>query len=350
MRGMRAVCLDERKKKILEAIVQDYICTAEPVGSRTLARKYSLGISPATIRNEMADLEEMGFLEQPHTSAGRIPSDTGYRYYVDFLMEKHDLTPEEEEYIAQALTSKLVAIEALIARTSELLSSMTNLTGMAMGPQLEGSVIQHVELLPLAAQKALLLVVTNVGAIQHRFLDIPESISGEDLKIISEALTRDLRGHTLDTVKRSMLQHVRDELAAYRRVLRMILDAVEEAMLRGREEKVYLGGAANILNQPEFQRDFKKVKGVLNVLETDKVLRQMLLEGQSDELVVRIGGENKAIGVPYFSLVTASYRVGDTVVGTIGLLGPTRMEYGRAVAMVRYTSSLLTEMLARFYY
>lgn len=341
--------LDERKKKILQIVVQEYIATAEPVGSRTLARKYNLGVSPATIRNEMADLEEMGFLEQPHTSAGRIPSDLGYRYYVDYLMEKHQLTAEEQEFITQSLVTKLEAVEELIARTSEVLSAMTNLTGLALGPQWGGSVILHVELLPLVPQKALFLVVTNIGTIQHRFLDIPEEITARDLAIIGEVLTRHLRGFTLDTLRRVVLQEILEELASYRRVVRLVLEALEDSLAGGRAERIYLGGTLNILNQPEFRRDLEKVKGILNVLETEHLLRQLLLAEGSGDLAVRIGGENKTLKMPYCSVVTASYRVGDQVVGAIGLLGPTRMEYARAVAMVEYTSAVLSEILARFY-
>ncbi|MCR4418566.1 MAG: heat-inducible transcriptional repressor HrcA [Clostridia bacterium] len=341
--------LDTRKRRILEVVVQEYIATAEPVGSRTLARKYNLGVSPATIRNEMADLEEMGFLEQPHTSAGRIPSDLGYRYYVDYLMEKQPLTPEEQEFIAQSLITKLEAVEELIARTSEVLSAMTNLTGLALGPQWAKSVILHVELLSLAPRRALLLVVTNVGTIQHRFLDLPEEITPGDLTVISRVLTRHLRGSTLDILRRVALQEMQAELASYRRVVRTVLEAVEDAVSGSRAERIYLGGTLNILNQPEFRRDLEKVKGVLNLLETEPLLRQLLLQETEAELAVRIGGENKAFNMPYCSLVTATYRVGDEVVGAIGLLGPTRMEYARAVAMVEYISSLLSEIMARFY-
>ncbi|MGB9919303.1 MAG: heat-inducible transcriptional repressor HrcA [Moorellales bacterium] len=341
--------LDARKKKILQIVVQEYIATAEPVGSRTLARKYNLGVSPATIRNEMADLEEMGLLEQPYTSAGRIPSDLGYRYYVDYLMERQALTREEQEFIAQSLITKLEAIEELIARTSEVLSSMTNLTGLALGPQWGKSVILHVELLPLVPQRALLLVVTNVGTIQHRFLDLPEEITARDLTVISRVLTRHLRGFTLETLRRKALQEIRDELASYQRVVRLVLEAVEEAMSGGRAERIYLGGTLNILNQPEFRRDLEKVKGILNLLETEHILRRLLLEETEAEPAVRIGTENLAFNMPYCSVVTASYRVGDEVVGAIGLLGPTRMEYSRAVALVEYMSSLLSEIMARFY-
>ncbi|MGB9886029.1 MAG: heat-inducible transcriptional repressor HrcA [Moorellales bacterium] len=341
--------LDARKKKILQIVVQEYIATAEPVGSRTLARKYNLGVSPATIRNEMADLEEMGLLEQPYTSAGRIPSDLGYRYYVDYLMERQALTREEQEFITQSLITKLEAIEELIARTSEVLSSMTNLTGLALGPQWGKSVILHVELLPLVPQRALLLVVTNVGTIQHRFLDLPEEITARDLTVISRVLTRHLRGFTLETLRRKALQEIRDELASYQRVVRLVLEAVEEAMSGGRAERIYLGGTLNILNQPEFRRDLEKVKGILNLLETEHILRRLLLEETEAEPAVRIGTENLAFNMPYCSVVTASYRVGDEVVGAIGLLGPTRMEYSRAVALVEYMSSLLSEIMARFY-
>jgi heat-inducible transcriptional repressor len=338
--------MDERKKKVLQAIIQDYIATAEPVGSRTIARKYDLGVSPATIRNEMADLEELGYIEQPHTSAGRIPSDLGYRYYVDWLMEKEKLKPYEEEYIHQVFSQKMKEIESVIKQASEILSQISNYTAIILGPQLGKRTFQRIELLPLVPGKALMITIINSRFVRHHIIDIPESITHLDLERISMVFNDKLHGYALEQVKKETMKEIYEELAHYKNILSNILDMIEHLNSDHSTEKVYLGGTLNIFNQPEF-KDIDKVKNLLSVLEKDEVLVDLLEANDTVGLSIKIGGENKHQGISNCSLITSTYQVNDEIVGSIGILGPTRMPYSKAVSLVECVTINLTRALEK---
>lgn len=338
--------MDERKKKVLLAIIQDYIATAEPVGSRTIARKYDLGVSPATIRNEMADLEELGYIEQPHTSAGRIPSDLGYRYYVDWLMEKEKLKPYEEEYIHQVFSQKMEQIEGVIKQASEILSQISNYTAIILGPQLGKRTFRRIELLPLVRGKALMITIINSRFIQHHIIDIPESITNLDLERISMVLNGKLHGYALEQVKKATMKEIYEELARYKNILSNILDMIEHLNYEHSTEKVYLGGTLNIFNQPEF-KDIDKVKNLLSVLEKDEILIDLLEANDKVGLSIKIGGENKHQGISNCSLITSTYQVNDEIIGSIGILGPTRMPYSKAVSLVECVTVHLSRALEK---
>ncbi len=336
--------MDERKKRVLAAIVQDYVATAEPVGSRTIARKYNLGVSPATIRNEMADLEEMGLIEQPHTSAGRIPSDKGYRYFVDCLMEKYALGRDDEEYIRQSFTRKMQEIETVIQQSAATLSQMTNYAAVALGPQV-GKSIYRIQFLHLEPGKALLVVVTDAKVVEHRLMEIPLSITSMDLERISEVLNSRLHGVSMERIQRETLADIYRELHRQRQLVGAVLDVVEELFRSNQENRVFLGGMLNILNQPEF-RDVSRVKNLLSILEQGNVIRELMQE-QPSGLAVRIGGENRHEGFADCSLVTATYHLDGEVVGMVGIIGPTRMDYARALSLVDYISVHLSDFLAK---
>lgn len=339
--------MDERKKKVLAAIVQDYVNTAEPVGSRTIARKYNLGVSPATIRNEMADLEELGYIEQPHTSAGRVPSDLGYRYFVDFLMERYLLNNQEEEMIRQRFNQRMQEMENVIQRATELLSQITNYTAVVLGPHLYRATFQHIQLLPLAPTRALLVVVTNARVVEHHVLDIPASMTRQDLERVSQVLNSKLRGLALEQVRKDVLREIYRNLDLQRQVLNVVMELLEQSFRSDREEKVYLGGTLNILNQPEF-KDVAKLKTLLGVLEEGKLLRELLQDEAGAGLSVRIGGENRYQEISECSLVTATYEIDGQVVGKVGILGPTRMDYPKAMALVEFITQNLSEALAKW--
>lgn len=348
MRGEnRPLRIDERKQKVLEAIIKDYVATAEPVGSRTIARKYGLGVSPATIRNEMADLEEMGLIEQPHTSAGRIPSQRGYRYYVDHLMEKYDLTESEKSSISNSFARKIREIDLTIQETGRLLSQLTNYTSIVMGPVPLQKVISRIEFIPLQVGKIMLILVSDTGMVMHKILDMPESIEENDLHRISQALNLRLQGVMFDNIKRTLLQELRSELMRQRQLLATVLEILDEYLRSGGEEKIYLGGILNILNQPEF-RNIERIKKLIAVLEEEDFLRELLAEGEGEGVTVRIGDENRRQEFQDCSVVIANYEVGGRVVGRLGILGPTRMEYPRAVSVVEFVSRALSEVLGEF--
>ncbi|NMA69714.1 MAG: heat-inducible transcription repressor HrcA, partial [Desulfitobacterium sp.] len=258
--------MDERKKKILRAIVQDYVDTAEPVGSRTIAKKFDLGISPATIRNEMSDMEDLGLIEQPHTSAGRIPSDAGYRYYVDWLMEKPRLSRKDKHIIEKETTKHIAEIQTIIANSSKILSDLTRLTSVVMGPNKGKSPFNQMHFLPYQPGQAIMVVVKENGAVENQIVDIGENVTAEDLQKIANVLNEKMRGRTMAQVKKDILRDIYNELARQRKLIDISLELLSDLLdnKKGSEE-LYLGGTINMLSQPEFQ-DVEKVKPLLQFL------------------------------------------------------------------------------------
>lgn len=335
--------MDERKKKILRAIVQDYIATAEPVGSRTIAKKSDLGVSPATIRNEMADLEELGLIEQPHTSAGRIPSDAGYRYYVDFLMEQSSLSEEQKRAIERN-TARISEIQDVITQTSKLLSQLTNLTSIVLQPQRGQSGLSQVHFLPYQPGQAIMVVVKENGVVENHIVDIGENVTAEELRHIAQVLTYKMRGFVLDKGKKSMMQDIYSELARQRSLIDTALQMMEPLFYESqKKDRVYLGGTLNMLNQPEF-KDLDKVKNLFKVFEHDDSLKK-LVEPNQNGLKVTIGGENTLEEVQDCSIISATYQMNGETIGAVGVLGPTRMDYAKAMAMVEFMTQNLTAIL-----
>lgn len=337
--------MEERKKKVLEAIIQDYIATAEPVGSRTISKKYNLGVSPATVRNEMADLEEMGLIEQPHTSAGRIPSQIGYRYYVDYLMERQTVTNEVKKYIRTSLTSQIQAQEKLVRKAVKLLSQITNYTAMLIVPAYSQNVLTHIQLLPLADNKIVLIMVLDNGHVEHQVLETGKEIRSQEAAQLSRMLSEGLCGLTVEQWKQANLQAIRSQWHSQIDLLQEIMDTIEDALTVEYEHKLYLSGALNIMNQPEF-RSVEKVKGVLALLEEQRIMEELMLKsGDPQNISIRIGTENQYEDLAACSLVTATYQLDGKVIGTVGVLGPTRMEYSKTAGLLEYMSHLLSEGL-----
>jgi heat-inducible transcriptional repressor len=342
------VKIDGRKQRVLESIIKDYVATAEPVGSRTIARKYNLGVSPATIRNEMADLEEMGFIEQPHTSAGRIPSQLGYRYYVDCLMETYNLTDEEQSQIQSKFLQKMGDLEQVVLETSKLLSQFTNYTAMVMSPMPIHGKFRQVELIQLQAQTALMVVVTESGAVIHKILEFQEPVSALDLYRVSQTFNSKMKGITFSDIQRTLLRELYDELQEHKDILNLALELLDEYLHAPEWDKVYLGGIINILNQPEF-RDVQKIRRILGVLEEESEIRDLLTESKGIGVMVRIGGENRREEFQDCSVITVTYEIEGKAVGRIGLLGPTRMEYPKATSVLEYISLILSEVFRSYH-
>ncbi len=328
--------LSERKKDILQAVVTDYIKMAQPVGSRTIARRYQVGLSPATIRNDMADLEEMGFLLQPHTSAGRVPTQKGYRYYVDNLMESADLEEKEQNVINQVFEyEKLREIEEIIKYTSNLLSSLTNYTTLVLGPQLKKSAFKKLQIMPLDSQRALLVLVADTGFVKNKVITLPQMLSSGELNRIVSYLNQRLEGLTIDKITSRLISELRRDLYHHIRFLEDTFTLLEESLAED-ERRVFLGGTTNILSQPEFG-DIEKVKALLSLFEQNSLLASLLSRPVAgvEGITVRIGSENILEEVQECSLVIATYCLGKEVVGTIGVLGPTRMDYSRTIAVLQ---------------
>ncbi|WP_027717866.1 heat-inducible transcriptional repressor HrcA [Desulfovirgula thermocuniculi] len=339
--------MDPRKQNILLAIITDYIATAEPVGSRTIARKYRLGISPATIRNEMADLEEMGYIEQPHTSAGRIPSERGYRYYVDYLMKRQELTPEEEELVRQSYHQKVRDVGEVIQRTGQLLSQLTQYAAVVLPPKAAASCFKHIQLVQMGAEQAMLVAIMDSGAVHHRIIDIPSGITAADLEAISAVLNAKLQGRPMESIRLTLIKEIYFELSKQRRILELVMELLHDTLVRGSENRVYLTGLLNILNQPEF-RHVEKVKTLLSILEQEDLLGNLLASDVGKEgVTVRIGREISCQQMSECSMVVATYSFKGRPLGTLGVLGPTRMDYAKVVTVVECLTKNLSQALER---
>lgn len=340
--------LDDRKNRVLQAIVEDYVATAEPVGSRTIARKYSLGVSPATIRNEMADLEQMGYLEQPHTSAGRVPSDRGYRYYVDCLMETRRVDPSEEELIRRTFERKVREVDTLIRETARLLSETTHLTAVVVGPQIAKAHFRELRLVPLTEGRAVLIFITDSGFVENQVVDLPVEITMLELQKVSEILNQELRGQPVESLSRAAIRALQRELKRYGALLEQTLHFLSQNLEPGEKRRLYLGGTTNILSQPEF-RDVEKIRSLFSVLENDDLVTDLLdtVEPPEGQPAIQIGEEIKVREMADCSLVSAEYRLGSEIIGRVGIIGPKRMEYARVVSVMQAVTRQLSASSTR---
>lgn len=335
--------MDSRKQKILEAVVLDYIETAEPVGSRTISKKYNLGVSSATIRNEMADLEEMGLIEQPHTSAGRVPSDAGYRYYVDYLMSQNDIQEEAKKLIQQAMQDKQQQVGDVLRDSMKMLAEVTNCTTVMMLDGRKGSTLQLLQLLLVEPGKALMVIIMENDKIENRFLEIPKTMTKEDLDLVSMMINQNLKGLKVDDWQRNILESIFQNLTRQRQVVDCALDMLSSILnIQDTDQKIYLDGGLNMLSQPEF-KDVNKVKSLLQSLNQKDVLTQLMEADNETGITVKIGAETGLDEVKDCSVIVANYKVKGETVGKVGLIGPTRMDYATAVAMLNTMAETLEE-------
>ena len=336
--------MDERKQKVLRAIIMDYINTAEPVGSRTIAKKYDLGVSSATIRNEMSDLEELGLIEQPHTSAGRVPSDKGYRYYVDHLMDEDDLVTGERDLIRTFFTDRMNRLDQLYHETCKVLSELSPYVTMIMTPTKSTGSLQQLQLMPITPFQAVLVIVTDVGLVHHRTVDFPVPVSKERLAEIGDILLSKLKGRNIEDINTTLMREISGELQAELDIVDSIFEMMSDAMKSTGEEKIFLEGTLKILNQPEFN-DVNRVKEVLSFLQEEDVLRELLHGKSGIGMNFTIGDELSSEKINRCSMVTCTYSINGNTVGNIGILGPTRMEYGKSASLIREVAKQLSNVL-----
>ena len=335
--------LNDRKKKILQLIIEDYISTAEPVGSRTIARKYDLGISPATIRNEMSDLELLGYLEQPHTSAGRIPSAQAYRFYVDSLIEPGSLTDNDMALINGWYKERRRSIDDIFQSTAKILSRMTQNVSMVLANKDTSAVFRYIKFLPLDNTHAILCIVTDDGNIDNCVVEIPLGMRPEEMDYLEGRISRVLEGKELSEISDELLSALHMDVAEDKVLFTSFLQAIKRMNRKQNEQRVFLGGTKQLLNQPEF-RDVERVKSLLGILEEEKVVRDLLVAGEDSGLKITIGTENKFTGIQDCSMVQATYRLNGKIVGTMAVLGPTRMEYGKVITVMDYLHKYLKTM------
>lgn len=337
--------LDERKQKILQAIIDDYISTAEPIGSRTIARKYNLGVSSATIRNEMADLELLGYLEQLHTSSGRVPSGKGYRLYVDDLLAPSKISEKEINLIASWYNSRTKSIEEVFQETAKIISRLTKNVSLVMAPQLSQSTFRCLQFVALDKNQAIVIVMTDAGFIENKIIDIPHGTSIEDLQKIATIINGHLSGLMLDEIKTSLIKKIKNEVNLD--LFEATFDSILKALSIEKKERLYLGGTTQLLSQPEF-RNVEKVKDILTMLEEEQLLCDLLNSQNGDGVTVTIGQENKYSGIKDCSIIKATYHIKGKVIGTVAVLGPTRMEYGKIITLLEFMHGNLGQILKKY--
>ena len=337
--------LDARKAYILATVVYEYIMTAEPVGSSTLQHKYDLGVSSATIRNEMAELEAGGYLVQPHTSAGRIPSDSGYRTYVDQLMQPEQLAASERRRIRDELHHASRELGEMIASTTRLLSRFSKNLAFVVAPAAEAQAFRHIQLIWLAPLSGVAIVMSSMGTASQSVFELKHEVTADDLTRLSNALNSRFSGKLLREIKDAEVTSVVDELKLGADVRAAILAALRTA--RSQESPaISAAGAQNLLDQPEFQ-DLQKLRSVLRTVEEQKSLYDLVADSfTNEEPTVKIGHELASDDVAECSIVTVPYHFGRHAVGLLAILGPRRMPYGRLMALASGTAATLSQQLS----
>ena len=339
------MAMDARKFRILQAIIDDYILTAIPVGSRTISKKYEMGLSSATIRNEMSDLEELGYLDQPHVSAGRVPSAKAYRLYVDQLLKSGAIRTADAQSVRAYFDSRARQMEDVIAQAARVLSGLTQYTALVMSPKGKALHIRHLQLVPVNSRSALIVIVTDGGIMRDTVVPVGADLDADALYTISRTLTERLSGHTLAEAI-AIMRNAYAELRSSRQLLSGIAEFLDSVETDASKAKLALGGSSNILNFPEYS-DVEKAKGFLSVLEAkDKLIRLMETHGEM-AFTVRIGPETGIPELEDCSLVTATYRLGNDTHGTIGVIGPTRMQYGKVLSILSAMGKQLTDLFTQ---
>ncbi|WAH38535.1 heat-inducible transcriptional repressor HrcA [Alicyclobacillus dauci] len=339
--------LTNRQQLILSAIIEDYVRVAEPVGSRALAKHETIQFSPATIRNEMADLEEMGYLTQLHTSSGRIPSQKGYRFYVDNLMQQGEVEMNTVAILRSFFSKRIDEVEQVVREMSTVLSNLTRQTAIVLGPKMYTDKVRKIELIPLTAGRAVAILVTDAGHVEDCTVHLSEDIRVEDVESIVNVLNEKLVGIPVSKLRSNLYSKLAEQLSRTVERYEDVLAIVEEfCQVGGRDEPVYINGAANMLSQPEFH-DFEKAQSLLSLLETGHVVsRQLPLEGMGFQ--VRIGAENPAGPLQDCTVITTTYSLSGKPVGHIGVLGPIRMDYSRIMQILDFSSRSMTALLTRW--
>lgn len=344
--------LSERKKHILQAVIDEYMGTAEPVGSRAISKKNDMGLSSATIRNEMADLEEMGFLIQPHTSAGRVPSDAAYRFYVNTMLKRYQVSVEMMEKLQEELAEKVSRMELLIKKASVIASMLTEYTTVITTPELNSAVIKRFELVGLSPGNVLLIIVTNTGDVKNKIMNFG-SLDENDIKSISEILNKNLTGLTAHDITYEKIQSVNDEfskkLKVSPKVLINIMDFIYSAIEEMDETDIFVANANSILSYPEYN-SVQEAKRILTFLEDKKSLKELVARSGGDSKVsVSIGSENEIEELSNSSIVTVNYSLNNKTAGRIGVIGPKRMDYAKVIASLNCISEHLDKILYQFY-
>ena len=339
--------LNERKKAILKAIIQTYLDTGEPVGSRTISKMSGLNVSSATIRNEMSDLEEMGYILQPHASAGRIPSDKGYRLYVDELMEEKQ---REATQIQTLLVERVDHLEGMLKQLAKLLAANTNYTAMIAGPRSTHTKVKYLQLSRMEGEKMLAVVVLEGNLVKNTILDIGETLTDDEILSLNVTLNSGLAGKSIDEINLSVMTKMKDEAGEHAGIVGSVLEAVADAARTEEDSMIYTSGVTNVFKYPELA-DGEDVSRLVHAFEEKKELAAAMTEnlpavaGGNGDIKVYIGSETGVSGMDNVSMVTVNYELGEGLKSTIGIIGPKRMDYEKVVGTLR----TLTEQLDQIY-
>jgi heat-inducible transcriptional repressor len=337
--------LSERMRRILEIVIEDYILTAEPVGSRTISKKSSLNLSPATIRNIMSDLEDLGLLSHPYTSAGRVPTEKGLRFYVDSIMDIHDLSDQEQQEIRSKYLGHVIEGPDLFRETSRILSLSSHYLGIVWTPRMSSVVLQHIEFVKLRRHLVLTILVSTTGLVHNRIIEVEEDFSQSELDHLSDYLNSFLTGLTLSQVREKLLEQMWVAKNAYDHLLDQALKLGEKAFTSIDDTDVFIEGTTNILNEPEFS-NVSRMTDLFRTFEEKATMVRLLDKFMGPKgLKIAIGSESQVQEMETCSVVTSTYSCGGEVLGVLGVIGPRRMNYSRVIPLVGYTAKLLTEIL-----
>jgi len=343
---MQVVDLKSRKEKILGTIIETYIKEAKPVGSRTIARKLRFKYSPATIRNIMADLEEEGYITHPYTSAGRVPTNKGYRYYVDNLMPQEELTPQEKREIMREYANfKMEDLSTIMEKTGRLLARLSEEAGIVVYPRIERSKLKHIELIDIGNNCVLMVLVTNSGLVKNLILRFPQSYSRSQLEKISNLFNFELEGTYVSEIYRYLLQKKLTEDFSIYNLFKDAFSILEEAFKQLEEERFCFEGATQIISKPEFENREALAK-LLHLIEEKRTILEIISQDMEEEgIKIHIGEENPFEEVKYLSIITANYHIEKNAVGALGIIGPTRMAYAHILSIVKNVKEILEKVL-----
>lgn len=331
--------LDKRKKKILQAIVDEYIDKAEPVSSGNLVKQFDC--SSATLRNEMAELEQEGYLEKPHTSAGRIPSQKGYRYYVDELIRDDKINQKEMQYIKQKLETKVNALEDLTKITTTTLSEITHYTTIAVGPDLHQHIISDIRFMLLGSRVMMAVVLTDSGIIRESIIKFDEDVNQDQVEDLTVLFRNKLVGKPLEKIEGPMEDYIFEEMKMGIDVIKQIIDVINK-IIEESQARVYLEGANKVVDMPEFKKS-DIAKGLLNVIDAKDMVADVLNTGVAQDINVYIGSESEKEELKDFSIITFNHLLEGKDIGTIGIIGPTRMDYSKVISVMKYISKKLND-------
>lgn len=338
---MKKKDLDERKKKVLQAIVEEYINTAEPVSSGSITKGHGLDYSSATIRNDMAQLENIGFLDKPHTSAGRVPSAEGYRYYVNELLKEDNLTLEEIKYIQNKLKIKVNEIEDLTKVATTTLSEITHYTTVAVGPKADKQIIEEIKFVSLGQRMLMVVIVTDTGLVKETIIKFDEDITESQVDTLNNLFNTRLRGKSLSKIDKPMAEYIFSEVHYSIGIMNAIINQINK-IIEEENNNIFLEGAKRSFDLPEF-KSMKVAKNFINLLDAKDEMLEIFNSGEAEDINVFIGNDDENSNLKDFSIITFKHTLGDKDLGTIGIIGPKRMDYAKVISVMKYISKKLNE-------